>query len=141
VPERAEERVLAVAIVMVTLPVFNGLRAPLGQFVAELERVPTADPALRSGRASWRAVSQVFARLPVIPDFCGALEAWRRARFAPGAAPVSPSLLETHALDTVDRRLAAAAVRMRALGVAAGAARRFTGFNLLDGVIDEDLLE
>lgn len=137
-PQAAQDRVVEAVGIMVGLPLIDGLRAPVAQLVAELERVPTADPALRSGRAAWRAEAQFLARLPVLPDMCAALEAWRRAGFRPGAAPIDLERLAGGSLDTVDAKLGAAAARMRSLGVSAGAARRFTGDNLLDGVVDED---
>jgi hypothetical protein len=136
-PRAAQETVVAMSGLLVALPLLDGVRAPVQKLVAELERVPTADPSLRSGRAAWRAEAQFFARLPAVPDMCAALDAWRRARYGPRAAPIDLAAFDDVGLETVERKLAAAAARMRELGVSAGAARRFTGDNLLDGIADD----
>jgi hypothetical protein len=136
-PRAAEDAVLAMTIVLIALPLIDGIRGPAQQLVVELERVPTADQALRSGRAAWRAQAQFFARLPTVPDMCAALDAWRQAGYGPGGAPIPLEAFQGGGLETVERKLAAAAARMRELGVSAGAARRFTGDTLLQGIGDD----
>jgi hypothetical protein len=136
-PQAVEDEVLSVTVLLVALPLIDGVRAPLQQMVVELERVPTADRALRSGRAAWRAQTRFFAGLPPVPDMCAALDAWRRAGYRPGAAPLDLGALEDASVETVEPKLAAAAARMRQLGVPAGAARRFTGANVAEGVGDD----
>jgi hypothetical protein len=139
VPESRRDTVAVVGLVLIALPLLDGIRGPLAQLVAELERVPTADPALRSGRAAWRAEAQFIGRIAPVPDVCGALETWRRAGFGGRGAPIDLAALGSPVADTAEPKLAAAAARMRALGVSAGAARRFTGANLLAGIGDADL--
>jgi hypothetical protein len=106
------------------------------RFQAELERVPTGDPALRSGRAEWRATVAAFALFSPVIEVCGTLDRWRRSRFARAEAPfgLGRELLS----DGSSPKLTRAARRMQELGVARGTARRFTGETLLDG-IGEDL--
>jgi hypothetical protein len=133
-PARSRPQVLLMTVLLAALPTFDPLRAPLERYLAELERVPTADPLLRSGRAGWRSQVELIRRLPSIPDPCAALEAWQRAGFAPGAVPVDPAALDNPGLDAADAKLRRAARRMRELGVGAPAARRFTGDTLLDGI-------
>jgi hypothetical protein len=136
-PRTAQDRVLAMSIVLVALPLIDGVRAPVQQLVVELERVPTADRTLRSGRAAWRTQAQFFALLPSVPDMCAALDGWRRAGYGARAAPIDLEAFSGSGLETVQAKLAAAAARMRQLGVSAGAARRFTGDTLLDGIGDD----
>jgi hypothetical protein len=136
-PRSAQDRVLAMSIVLVALPLIDGIRAPVQQLVVELERVPTADDVLRSGRAAWRTQAQFFALVPPVPDMCTALDAWRRAGYGSRAAPIDLEAFSGSGLETVQVKLRAAAARMRQLCVAAGAARRFTGDTLLDGIGDD----
>jgi hypothetical protein len=135
-PERVQDRVVGMTIILTALPLLDGIRAPVQQLVAELERVPTADVALRRGRAAWRVQAEFLTRLPAVPDMCVALDAWRRAGYAPRAAPIDLAALAGLG-DTAEAKLAACAARMRELGVSAGAARRFTGTNFLDGIGDD----
>jgi hypothetical protein len=140
--ERAEDaapadralEVLLVSILLALAPAYDPIRAPLDTFLAELERIPTSDPALRGGRAAWRTEIDLIRRLPSTPDPCAALQAWRRTGFAPGAAPIPADAVISPAALAAEGKLAVAARRMRELGVSAGAARRFTGKGVLRGV-------
>jgi hypothetical protein len=80
-----------------------------------------------------------MAGLGAAPDVCGALEAWRRARFARAAAPLGLDRFDGgRDLEPISRvepsNLTRAAERMRELGVGAGAARRFKGVAMFRGI-------
>jgi hypothetical protein len=138
-PQNRRVDVVLVAALIVIAPVYDPIRAPLDRYLAELERVPTADPALRSGRAGWRSEIDLVRRLPSIVDPCAALQAWQRAGYAPSAAPVNPAAIGNPGLAAADGKLGRAGRRMRELGVSAGAARRFTGATLFRGIAEEAL--
>jgi len=86
------------------------------RFSAELASVRPEDAVLRAGVEAW---SQQLRRPRehFRPDFCTALVRWRAEGFAPARRPVDPEV--PGLLDDLrgDPRLAAAALRMRALGV------------------------
>lgn len=139
IPERRESDVIFVASIAATVPAYLTVRPSFERFLAEIEAVPTADPALRSGRASWRGPVGLMRRLRPLPDLCAALEAWRRAGFAPDAAPVDVG--DTRDFDlgsqmAQNAKAERAERRMRRLGVGKSAARRFTGETLFIGVGD-----
>jgi hypothetical protein len=137
---RAVDVILTAAILALT-PLWSAERAPLAQFLSELERVPTADPVLRSGRAGWRVEIETMGRLSAPADVCGALDAWRRLGFAPAAAPVDLRVLDARGLSESLTKRVRAAVRMVRLGVGLSAARRFTGLTLTDGIVDDAAVE
>ena len=117
---------------------------PLQTFQAELDRVPTADPALRSGRAAWRTSVALYQQVRPLPaDLCAQLERWRTAGYATAARPDLQPVAVRGILDgsgTVDGKLRLAAARMVALGIPEGRARRFAGDTLFNGFSAEDLL-
>lgn len=94
------------------------------RFGAELESIKPEDPRLRAGAEAWsqhlRRPREHFR-----PDFCTALVRWRAEGFAAERRPVDPEV--PGLLDDLrgDPRLAAAALRMRALGVDRQAAELF----------------
>ena len=117
---------------------FVPLTAPVGQLVADLDAIPTRDPVLRSARAVWRTTYDTLLRAPRMPDACADAAAWRAAGWARSARPALPpesdplsesSLAQDRARD---RRLAVAARRLRALGVARERAELVEGERLLD---------
>jgi len=126
--------VLAVELVLDITPAYDPVRPALDTFLAELEQIPTADPALRSGRAGWRSEIQFIRQLQSTDDPCGKLEAWRRAKFDLAASPVNIEAFDDPGLNAAEGKLGAAARRMQALGVSAGAAHRFTGDGVFKGV-------
>jgi hypothetical protein len=141
--ERRLDAATLVAATVAMAPALAAVRPAFERFLAELDRVRTGDRALRGGRAEWRATVAAFRRFPPQVDVCATLDAWRQARFARSKAPVglgdadfAGSLSDPGADPS--RRLARAARRMRRLGVPAGAARRFAGTTLFDG-IGEDI--
>jgi hypothetical protein len=117
---------------------------PLQTFQAELERVPTADPALRSGRAAWRASVALYRQVRPLPaDLCEQLRRWSAAGYVAAARPELQPPAVRGILDgsgTVDGKLRLAAARMVALGVSDGQARRFAGETLFNGFSAEELL-
>jgi hypothetical protein len=134
--DRALEVVL-VALLLIVAPGYDPVRPALDTFLAELEAIPIADPILRSGRAGWRSEVDLIRRLPSVPDPCGTLQTWRRAGYADSASPIVVAAVLNPGLIAAEDKLARAARRMRALGVGAGAARRFTG----DGMFADVPLE
>jgi hypothetical protein len=120
--------------------------AAFGDFVRELDRVPTADPALVDGRNAWRYDAEFFAQLgPPPANACEQLRDWRLAGFPADGIPAAqpPAVhqaflaLGDAALIGIDRpEPRRAARRLQALGVPAGQARRFTLERLFDGVLD-----
>jgi hypothetical protein len=123
---------------------FAPVSEPLRTFQAELDRVPTTDPALRSGRAAWRESVRLYLQVRPLPsDLCAQLGRWRTAGYAAAARPALQPAGVRRILDgsgTVDAKLHLAAARMVALGVSQGQARRFAGDTLFDGFSPEDLL-
>jgi hypothetical protein len=133
-PESRRVQVVLVSTLIVVGPVYDPIRPELDLFLAELERVRTADPVLRSGRAGWRSEIDLVQRLPSVADPCAVLQAWQRTGFAASAAPLNIGAILNPGLDAADGKLARAERRMRQLGVSAGAAKRFTGDTLFRGV-------
>jgi hypothetical protein len=121
-------------------PVADSMRA----FGAQLDAVPTVDPALRSGRAAWRESIALYLSVRPLPaDLCMRLARWRSAGYAASARPDLQPAAVRRILDgsgTVDVKLHLAAARMVALGVSEGQARRWAGDTLFDGFSPEDLL-
>ena len=138
-PKSRQDRVALGTGAVALSPAIAAMRPAFQRFQAELERIPTADPALRSGRAAWRTMVASLAAFPAQVDVCTALERWRRTRFAPSATPFGldelPGAFDEEALDSP--KLVRAARRMQQLGVAPGTARRFTGATLLDGIFED----
>ncbi len=126
-PAGREIEVLLIDLLLAFAPAYDPIRPALDMFLAELERIPTNDPALRGGRAGWRTEIDIIRRLPSTPDPCATLQAWRRTGFAPAKAPIPLDVLVNPAARAAEGKLAVAARRMGQLGVSAGAARRFTG--------------
>lgn len=123
---------------------FGPTRPAFAAFLAELERVPTWDRTLRSGRAGWRKALRLVSALPAPPpDVCQTFTRWRRADYAREAAPPSlesGSLVEyIERSSGLERKAERAAVRLRELGVQKGAAERFAGQTLFAGVLEEAL--
>lgn len=115
----------------------------LARFVGRLDATQTADRRLRSGRAAWRSslvLSEVYAALPA--DTCAQLRAWRDAGRTteplPGVdlGPLTPRPddgsggredLAVDPGDAFDRKVRAAARRLRELGQGPRRSSRFTG--------------
>lgn len=106
---------------------------PLQRFVANLDRIRTADPVLRSARAGWRryvADQAVILAVPVPRDLCVQLEAWVDAG-APGMLLPELDLRAAGAVlaagggSRQDARISRGAARLAALGAPRVRARRF----------------
>ena len=137
-PLTRREEVFPIAAAVAIAPAFAAMRPAFERFRDELERVPTGDPALRSGRAAWRSSVGHIATFPLDLDICGTLERWRQTSFSPAAAPfgLGGDRLGPYAASAATK-LGAAARRMRELGVAPGPSRRFSGETLLEGIGDD----
>lgn len=133
-PAGREIEVLLIDLLLAFAPAYDPIRPALDTFLAELERIPTNDPALRGGRAGGRTEIDIIRRLPSTPDPCATLQAWRRTGFAPAKAPIPLDVLVNPAAQAAEGKLAVAARRMGQLGVGAGTARRFTGKGMFAGV-------
>lgn len=126
--------VLLIDILLAFAPAYDPIRPALDTFLAQLEAIPTNDPALRGGRAGWRTEVDIIRRLPSTPDPCAALQAWQRTGFAENRAPIPIDVLTNPAAEASAGKIAVAARRMRQLGVGATAAKRFRGRQMFAGV-------
>ena len=102
----------------------------LRQFRSELAMPFTRDRALIRGRAAWRRFAKAYMSLPRPTDLCGELAAWRRSGYDPAvarAARVDYRRIRAASGPGYQRKIAAAADRMRALGVSEQDAQRFEG--------------
>jgi hypothetical protein len=133
-PDERALQVVLVALLLIVAPGYDPVRPALDTFLAELEAIPIADRVLRSGRAGWRSEVDVIRRLPSVPDPCGTLQTWQRAGYTDSASPIVVAAVLNPGLIAAEDKLAQAARRMRALGVGAGAARRFTGDGMFANV-------
>jgi hypothetical protein len=147
-PARAKPQIDVLEVSIILGPVFPHTQPVLERFVADLEAIPTNDPALRSGRAAWRESVRREAAIPIVERPCELYAAWAATGYAPEAAPVLP-VAEYEAamrgLDELEARSARkkdrAARRLRRLGVREPSARRFAGagmFRALDDAFPGD---
>lgn len=143
-PKRATDPLATAFLVGVLDGLVTPLRPAFDGFVAELGRVSTHDRVLRSGRAAWRTSVRQIASLPAAPaDLCAQIAAWRAAGYPAASAPrfdVAGLGMVSRSSGGIDRKLRAAARRLRALGVPRAQAQRFTGEAILEEV-SEDLFE
>lgn len=149
-PEMAsqtEDEVQALFIGGVLGPALEPTRAAFDQLLADLDAIPTGDPALRAGREAWRAEIAAIRRVPVLERPCAQLKAWSDAGLTAATRPAFPfAAIEAYYAETAEvrrnaRRLRAAARRLQRLGVREGAARRFTGDDLYSHLWDGDEFE
>ena len=146
VPRRARERFTHLIVVAVLQPTLERVLPSMRQFVADLDAVPTRDPALRSGRAGWRATVAVMEAVPELEGPCEHLERWAASGYAADQAPPLP-LAGMRAflrdadggLASADRKVGRAVRRLRRLGVPRRRARHFGG-TVLGEVFAEDSL-
>lgn len=128
------KRALAVTLLGGLRPLVEVFVPVARQLVAELDAVPTRDPALIRGRDAWRRSVAAFEGLPVVERPCERLGEWRASGYSAEKAP--PYLVdELEQLEddgAVD--LALAARRLRQLGVSRRAAERFAGEDLVGDV-------
>lgn len=142
---KAAERKAEVLLAEVVLgAAFAPISGAFGTFQTELNRVPTADPALAAGREAWRQSVVFISQVQPVPaDVCDRIRAWVDSGYADAALPVlqpAPvhqllvSAPESDDPDTAAPGLRRAARRMVELGVTKGQARRFAGETLFRGV-------
>ena len=104
------------------------VKPALARYRTEIANVATADPVLISGRAAWRRLAKIYQALPEGGDLCSELAAWRARGY--DRATVDAASDESHAIFATSgrgwgRKTAAAADRMRELGVPEELAKRF----------------
>jgi hypothetical protein len=112
-----------------TLEWVRDIKPPLRALRSELANVPTADPALISGRAAWRSTGRSVESAPEPGDLCAELRSWRRAGY-----PRSTVREVTRRFDrlgdseggSVSRKQDAAVDRMVELGVPRAEAELFS---------------
>ena len=108
----------------------DALEPALAAFRTELANAQTSDPALIRGRAAWRRLAKAYMALPPRGDVCADLAAWRRdgypLRTVRAAAAEYRSIFVAFGRG-FQRKVAAAADRMRELGVSDEDAKRFEG--------------
>jgi hypothetical protein len=111
-----------------TLEFARDIKPALNTLRSELANVPTADPALISGRAAWRSTGRSVEAAPEPGDLCAELRAWRRAGY-PDSTVRKVTRQFVHLADTegasVARKQNAAVDRMVELGVPRAEARLF----------------
>jgi hypothetical protein len=111
-----------------TLEFARDVKPALRTFRSELANVPTADPALVSGRAAWRSTGRSVEAAPEPGDLCAELRAWRRADY-PSSTVRKVTRRFVHLGDTegvsVSRKQDAAVDRMVELGVPRAEAELF----------------
>lgn len=128
------------AFILMSIQPWVGVYATLvpahERMLAELDATPTADPALRTGRAVWRSLTNLMRFYALIPaDLCGQLDAWVDAG-AKGTPLPDVNLRGWDDPEELDRdssspdesaRLARAVRRLRELGQGPRRSERFDG--------------
>lgn len=108
----------------------EAMEPAFARFRSEIAQVVTHDAALISGRAAWRRIAKAHQALPPGRDFCAEVTAWRRRGY--DMATIHAAYAEFHTIVAAfgpgpSRKVAAAADRMRELGVSEQLANRFEG--------------
>ncbi len=108
----------------------DALEPALAAFRTEIANAQTRDPVLISGRAAWRRIAKAYMALPPRGAVCADLAAWRRdgypLRTVRAAAAEYRSIFAAFGRG-FGRKVAAAADRMRELGISEEDAKRFEG--------------
>lgn len=134
---RATERQQARAIVLIAGQVLGilgrAVSPALDRATAEMQAVPTADPALQGGRTAWLRIGRIygtFAKLRHV-RLCTELRDYVRGGFKPTPAirRATKTFRRAARVDTenLDRLLASAVQRLVELGVPADEAAKFGG--------------
>lgn len=130
IPPRRQDALRAFALRDGFREAGDSLEPALARFRTEAANVQTRDPVLISGRAAWRRVAKAYMALPPRGDVCADLAAWRRAGYplstARAAAAEYRSVYASYGRG-FQRKAAAAADRMRELGVSEQDAKVFEG--------------
>lgn len=141
-PPRAIDRASALVGAEVVYELLHPAEPALRRLVADLEAVPTTDPALRAGRMAWRRAMAIFVALPHAGDPCGVLERWRETGWSDAGAPPDMAV----AFDRLERReggkvvegwMRCAVHRLERLGISRPAARRFGGEGMFDALLEQ----
>jgi hypothetical protein len=130
IPVRREKYLRALVLAEELRHSADQLRDALATFRSDLASAVTRDPALISGRAAWRRLAKAYAALPPGGDLCADLVAWRRMGY--DLATIRRAQVQYRAVFAAwgrgfQRKIAAAADRMRELGVSEEDAQRFEG--------------
>jgi hypothetical protein len=130
VPSNRENAAIALAMAHGVRKAVAPMKPALRDFRTELSNVQTLDPALISGRAAVRRMGRAWDAVPAPHNLCVQLRKWRGNGYPKRAGKAAEREVERFfgalAGRTV-RRLAAAAARMRELGVSAEDAAHFGG--------------
>lgn len=128
-PARREDDGRAYVDGLVLRDLLDDLKPHVLRLRSELAQAQTAEPALISGRAALRRLGKELAALPAEePDACAAYRAYAKAGYPRGPARDARALSDRldHILTPgMERRIRAAAERMRALGVSPADAQAF----------------
>jgi hypothetical protein len=120
IPPRRQAGLRAFAIRDEIRQAGDALEPALAAFRAEIANAQTRDPALIRGRAAWRRLAKAYMALPPRGDVCADLAAWRRHGYP--LRTVRAAEAEYRSVFAAfgpgfQRKVAAAADRMRELGV------------------------
>jgi hypothetical protein len=130
IPPRRQDDLRAFAIRDEFRKAGDALEPALAAFRTEIASAQTLDPLLISGRAAWRRIAKAYMALPPRGDVCADLAAWRRdgypLRTVRAAAAEYRSIFAAFGRG-FQRKVAAAADRMRELGVSEQDAKAFEG--------------
>ena len=130
IPPRRQDALRAFALRDELRQSGDALEPALAAFRTEIANAQTRDPALIRGRASWRRLAKAYMALPPRGDVCADLAAWRRdgypLRTVRAAAAEYRSIFAAFGRG-FGRKVAAAADRMRELGISEEDAKRFEG--------------
>jgi hypothetical protein len=146
VPTRSQERFLVVLVIAELQPYIQTVLPTLDRLVTDLTAIPTNDPILRSGRAAWRDGTAQLRGYPTLERPCEQFDRWVDSGFEPAAAPrvrvkdFMALLADQTDEERVDAKLKRGARRLRQLGISPGAAERFRGEHLFDGLESEESL-
>jgi hypothetical protein len=130
IPARRQDDLRALLLVQEFRHGADVLRDALARFRNEIAAANTQDPALISGRAAYRRLAKAYMALPAGGDVCDDLAAWRRTVY--DRATIRRAQAEYRTVFAASgrgfqRKIAAAADRMRALGISEQDASRFEG--------------
>ena len=128
IPPRRQDAVRAFALRDELREAGDAIEPALTSFRTEIGSVQTRDPALISGRAAWRRLAKAYTALRPRGDVCADLAAWRREGYP--LRTVRAATTEYRAVFAasgrgLERKSAAAADRMRELGVSEEDAQAF----------------
>ena len=130
IPPRRQADLRAFAIRDELRQAGDALEPALAAFRTEIANAQTRDPALIRGRAAWRRLAKAYMALPPRGDVCADLAAWRRdgypLRTVRAAEAEYRSVFAAFG-QGFQRKVAAAADRMRELGVSEQDAKAFEG--------------